>query len=202
MLVEWAIAEDPEQAIRSARAIHAAAGRMRNLLESLLALSRGDEGTGIEIGRHDLAAVAEEAAQAARAAAGGRVSVECVRPEHAIEATFDQERVFQVVSILLDNAVRYTGDGGTVLVRVEEENGGAALQVSDTGIGIPEDRLPLVFERFYRMDKSRTDGGVGLGLSIARQIAEANGGEIRARSTPGKGSTFTLYLPNRPGTRG
>jgi two-component system OmpR family sensor kinase len=202
MLVEWAIAEDPEQAIRSARAIHAAAGRMRNLLESLLALSRGVEGTGIEIGRHDLAALAEEAVQAARAAAGGRVSVECVRPEHAIEATFDQERVFQVVSILLDNAVRYTGDGGTVLVRVEEENGGAALQVSDTGIGIPEDRLPLVFERFYRIDKSRTDGGVGLGLSIARQIAEAHGGEIRARSTPGKGSTFTLYLPNRSGTRG
>jgi two-component system OmpR family sensor kinase len=202
MLVEWAIEEDPEQAKRSAGAIHAAAGRMRNLIESLLALSRGDESSGIEIGRHDLAAVAEEAAQAAEAAAGGRVSVEYVRPEHAIEATFDQDRVFQVVSILLDNAVRYTGDGGKVLLRVEEENGGAALQVSDTGTGIPEDRLPLIFERFYRIDQSRADGGAGLGLSIARQIAEAHGGEIRVRSTLGKGSTFTLHLPNRPRTQG
>jgi signal transduction histidine kinase len=70
------------------------------------------------------------------------------------------------------------------------------LEVSDTGIGIPEDRLPLVFERFYRTDPSRTDGGVGLGLSIARQIAEAHGGEVRVRSTPGEGSTFTLHLPN------
>jgi len=83
-------------------------------------------------------------------------------------------------------------------VRVEEEDDRAALDVSDTGVGIPEDELPLVFERFHRMDHSRTDGGVGLGLSIARQIAEAHGGEIRARSAIGKGSTFTLLLPQRP----
>jgi signal transduction histidine kinase len=170
---------------------------MRNLIESLLALSRGDESTGIEIGRHDLAAVAEEAARAAETAADGRVSVKYVRPEHTIEVTFDRDRVLQVASILLDNAVRYTPEGGRVLVKVEENGGGAALQISDTGIGIPEDRLPLVFERFFRTDPSRTDGGVGLGLSITRQIAEAHGGEIRVRSALGEGSTFTLHLPNR-----
>ena len=92
----------------------------------------------------------------------------------------------QVASILLDNAVKYSMDGGSVLVRVKKDDG-AALEVSDTGIGIPEDQLPLVFERFYRMDRSRTDGGVGLGLSIARQIAEAHGGALQATSARREG---------------
>ncbi|HET7273202.1 MAG TPA: HAMP domain-containing sensor histidine kinase [Rubrobacter sp.] len=198
MLDEWALEEDPERAKRSVGAIRAAAARMRNMVESLLILTRGDESTDLEVGRHDLAALAEEAAQATRTSADGKVSVEFVRPKHAVEATFDRDRVFQVASILLDNAVKYTPEGGSVVVRVEQEDGRAALEVSDTGIGIPEDELPLVFERFHRTDRSRTDGGVGLGLSIARQIAEAHGGEIRARSAPGKGSTFTLYLPYGP----
>ena len=197
MLDEWAIDEDPERAKLSAGAIRAAAGRMRNLVESLLVLTRGDESTGLEVGRHDLAAVAEEAAQAAQTAAEGRVSVEYVRPKRAVEATFDRDRIFQVVSIFLDNAVKYTQEGGNVLVRVEEDEDRAVIEVSDTGIGIPEDRLPLVFERFYRTDHSRTAAGAGLGLSIARQIADAHGGEIRAKSAPGEGSTFKLYLPYR-----
>jgi signal transduction histidine kinase len=101
----------------------------------------------------------------------------------------------QVASILLDNAVKYTPDGGSVTVRVGEEDGSVALAVSDTGIGISEEQLPLIFERFYRADPSRSEGGAGLGLSIARQITEAHGGQIRAESTPGTGSTFTLLLP-------
>ena len=195
MLDEWALEEDPQRAKRSVRAIRAAAARMRTLVESLLILTRGDESTGLDVGRNDLASVAEEATQAARTAADEKVSIEYVRPKRPVEATFDRDRVFQVATILLDNAVKYTNEGGSVLVRVEEEDGGAVLEVSDTGVGIPEDDLPLVFERFYRTDRSRTDSGVGLGLSIARQIAEAHGGEIRARSAPGKGSTFTLHLP-------
>jgi signal transduction histidine kinase len=94
----------------------------------------------------------------------------------------------------LDNAVRYTPEGGNVTVSVREEGERAALEVSDTGVGIPEDQLPLVFERFHRADPSRSKGGAGLGLSIARQIADSHGGEIRAKSTPGAGSTFTLYF--------
>jgi signal transduction histidine kinase len=118
--------------------------------------------------------------------------------EHEVTATFDRERVMQVASILLDNAVKYTPDGGSVTVRVQEEDDGSvALAVSDTGVGIPEDQLPLIFERFHRADPSRSEGGAGLGLSIARQIAEAHGGQIRAESTPGTGSTFTLLLPKR-----
>jgi signal transduction histidine kinase len=102
-----------------------------------------------------------------------------------------------VASILLDNAVKYTPDGGKVTVRVREKNGWAELEVSDTGVGVPEDQLPLIFERFHRADPSRTADGVGLGLSIARQIAEAHGGRIEVESTPGEGSTFTLLLPKR-----
>jgi len=198
MLDEWALEEDPERTKRSVGVIRREAGRMRNLVESLLALTRGDEGARLEIGRHDLGAVAEEAAQAARDAAEGKVSIEYVPPEREVQATFDRGRVLQAASILLDNAVKYTPEGGSVAVRLREEDARATLEVSDTGVGIPEDELPLVFERFHRTDPSRADGGAGLGLSIARQIAESHGGEIRVRSAPGEGSTFTLLLPRRP----
>jgi two-component system, OmpR family, sensor kinase len=197
MLDEWALEEDPRRAKRSVGAIRREAGRMRDLVESLLALTRGDEGDSLQVGRHDLGAVAEEAAQAARDAADGKVSIEYVGPGREVAATFDRGRVLQVASILLDNAVRYTPEGGGVAVRVREQDGRAALEVSDTGVGIAEDQLPLVFERFHRTDPSRADGGAGLGLAIARQIAESHGGEIRAKSKPGEGSTFTLLLPKR-----
>ena len=151
----------------------------------------------MEVGRYDLGAVAKEATETA---ANGRVSVEFVPIGHEITAAFDRERILQVASILLDNAVKYTPDGGSVTVRVEEEDGSVALAVSDTGVGISEDQLPLVFERFYRADAARAEEGVGLGLSIARQIAEAHGGTIEARSKLGVGSTFVLLLPRqRPG---
>ncbi len=198
MLDEWALEEDPVRAKRSVGAIRREAGRMRGLVESLLALSRGDEGAPMEIGRHDLAAVAEEAVQMAQTAADGKVSVEYAEPEREVEATFDRGRVLQVASILLDNAVKYTPEGGSVAVSAKERDGCAALEVSDTGIGISEDELPLIFERFHRVGASRTEGGAGLGLSIARQIAESHSGEIEARSVPGKGSTFTLLLPRKP----
>jgi signal transduction histidine kinase len=174
---------------------------MRGLIETLLTLSRGDEGAPMEVGRYDLGAVAREATETAGDVADGRVSVEFVPNKHEVRATFDRERVLQVASILLDNAVKYTPYGGSVKVKVEEEDGSVALAISDTGVGISEDQLPLVFERFYRADPSRSEGGTGLGLSIACQIAESHGGQIRAQSTPGKGSTFTLLLPrNGPGS--
>jgi signal transduction histidine kinase len=170
---------------------------MRGLIESLLTLTRGDEDAPMEVGRHDLGAVAKEATETA---ANGRVSVGFEPIDHEVRATFDREQIMQVASILLDNAVKYTPDGGSVTVRVEEKDDGVALAVSDTGVGIAEDQLPLIFERFYRADPSRSEGGTGLGLSIARQIAESHGGQIRAESTPGTGSTFTLLLPrNGPG---
>ena len=200
MLDEWALDGDKETARRSVGTIRREAGRMRGLIESLLTLTRGDEGAPMEVGRHDLGAVAKEATETARTSVEGKVAVDFVPNEHEVTATFDRERVLQVASILLDNAVKYTPEGGSVKVRVEEEDGSVALSVSDTGIGIAEDQLPLVFERFYRADAARAEEGVGLGLSIARQIAEAHGGTVEARSKLGVGSTFVLLLPRqRPG---
>jgi two-component system, OmpR family, sensor kinase len=194
MLDEWALEGDRETAHRSVGTIRREAGKMRGLIESLLTLTRGDEGPPMEVGRYDLGAVAKEATETA---SNGKVSVEFVPTEHEIAATFDRGRVLQVASILLDNAVKYTPSGGSVAVRVEEYEDGVALAVSDTGVGISVDQLPLVFERFYRADGARTEEGVGLGLSIARQIAEAHGGSIEARSRPGVGSTFVLVLPRQ-----
>ena len=197
MLDSWAL-DDPEIARESVAAIDRESARMQDLVEGLLALTRGDEGAPLAVGRHDLAEVAEEAVRTARAAAGGKVSVGYVPPGGPVEAAFDRESVRRAASIVLDNAVKYTPEGGEVVVAVRERDGAVELEVADNGAGIPEDQLPLIFERFHRADPSRTEGGAGLGLSIARQIAEAHGGIMEAESRPGRGSTFTLSLPREP----
>ncbi len=199
MLDGWAI-EDPKAARKSVSVIQKEAERLRSLAESLLALARGDEGPSLRVERHDLGEVAAEAVEAARAAARGKVPVEFDAPKHEIAATFDRDQIRQALSILLDNAVKYTNEGGRVKVEAGSKDGEVYVSVSDTGIGIPEEKLPLVFERFYRLDASRSEGGAGLGLAIARQIAEAHGGAIEARSEPGNGSTFTLLLPAKSDT--
>ena len=196
MLEEWGL-RDPETAREGVEAIRQESERMRRLVEGLLALTRGDEGAPLEIKDHDLAAVAEEVVQTARTAADAKIALSYLPPEQPVNAPFDRNRIRQVASIFLDNAVKYTPEGGKVTVRVRETNGWAALEISDTGAGIPEDQLPLIFERFYRADKARASSGAGLGLSIARQIADAHGGKIEVESKPGEGSTFTLLLPNK-----
>jgi two-component system, OmpR family, sensor kinase len=176
---------------------------MRVLVEGLLALARGDADAPLELTPGDLGGVAADAAKAARVAAGDKVAVEYVPPGKNVELCFDRAQIRKAAAILLDNAVKYTPEGGNVVVSVGRENGWAWLKVSDTGIGISEEELPLVFERFHRADPARTQsspqGGAGLGLSIARQIARAHGGEIEAESEPDEGSTFILWLPcSRP----
>lgn len=196
MLKRWGI-KDPDTTRRSIDAIETESERMRGLIEALLALTRGDDGAPLKIGKHDLGEVAEEAVETARATAGGRVCVRYAPAASDVEARFDRGRVREAASILLDNAVKYTPEGGNVTVGVSRRGKLASLEVADTGIGIPEDQIPLVFERFYRVESSRAEEGSGLGLSIARQVAVAHGGTIEVKSTPGKGSTFTLLLPER-----
>jgi signal transduction histidine kinase len=103
----------------------------------------------------------------------------------------------QVFYNLLDNALKYTPEGGAVEVRAGGQAGTAVVSVRDTGIGIPAEHLPRVFDRFYRVDKgrSRAEGGTGLGLSIARSIVAAHGGRIDLASTPGYGTVCTVTLP-------
>jgi len=108
----------------------------------------------------------------------------------------DADALRRVVCTLLDNAIKFTPAQGEIRIAVR---GGerSCVTVSDTGAGIGPDDLPLIFERFYRVskDRSRKTGGTGLGLSIARMIVEKHGGEIRAESTVGRGSLFTISLP-------
>ena len=138
-------------------------------------------------------------------------SMEAVRPRaeaksislsldipHLPLVPMDRTRIAQVVGNLLENAISHTPEGGRVSVSAEVTASGAArVSVADTGSGIPVDDLPLVFERFYRVDPSRAraTGGAGLGLTIARQLVEAHGGVIYAESEPGRGSRFTFELP-------
>jgi two-component system OmpR family sensor kinase len=197
MLDEWALEKDEQTARRSVRAIRREAGKMRSLVESLLTLTRGDEGAPLDVGRYDLGKIAKEAVETARDNSDGNVSVEFISPNQEIGATFDRGPILQVASILLDNAVKYTPNGGRVTVSVGDRDASVELAVSDTGVGIPEDELPLIFERFHRADAARAEDGAGLGLSIARQIAEAHGGTIEARSKVGAGSEFVLVLPRR-----
>jgi signal transduction histidine kinase len=109
----------------------------------------------------------------------------------------DRDRLRELLLILIDNAVKYTEPGGRITVMGGQAEGHAELIVEDTGIGIAEEHLPRIFDRFYRVDKarSRAQGGIGLGLSIAQAIVRAHGGTIEIRSAPGGGTTARITLP-------
>jgi signal transduction histidine kinase len=112
--------------------------------------------------------------------------------------TGDGDRLAQVFTNLVDNAIKHTPDEGQIVVRSAVQYGGIQVDITDSGPGIPQDELARVFERFYQIDKSRARGektGTGLGLAISREIVEAHGGRIAASSTPGQGATFTVWLP-------
>jgi two-component system sensor histidine kinase ResE len=109
----------------------------------------------------------------------------------------DEDRMEQILTNLIDNAIRHTPQQGAVTISLKENERGAIIAVKDTGQGIPKDDLPFVFERFYKADKARTRGksGTGLGLAIVKDLVEAHGGQIEVHSKMGEGTTFTIYLP-------
>jgi two-component system, OmpR family, sensor histidine kinase ResE len=117
-----------------------------------------------------------------------------------IQIAIDPDRIEQVLTNLIDNAIRHTDKNGMVKIIVERSGDGVTIHVQDSGSGIPEEDLPFVFERFYKADKARTRGrsGTGLGLAIAKNIVEAHKGTISVHSKLHEGTTFTFYLPNGP----
>jgi signal transduction histidine kinase len=117
------------------------------------------------------------------------------RAEGDLTIPVDRNRIRQVLANLLDNAVKYTPRGGRIDVAAARDGSDAVVTVSDTGIGIPPDELPRIWERLYRGDKSRSERGLGLGLSFVKAIVGAHGGRVAVRSIPGQGTTFELRLP-------
>src|SRR5262249_45753626 len=107
----------------------------------------------------------------------------------------DRDRLRQVFANLLDNAIKYTPSGGQVRITIGREGDSAAMTIQDTGAGISAEHLPRIWERLYRADASRSERGLGLGLSLVKAFIEAHGGTVEARSERGRGSTFTVRLP-------
>jgi heavy metal sensor kinase len=172
--------------------------RLAGIVEGLFAISRLDAGeAAAERVRFDLAQLAAATAdQMGLLAEDKKIQVTCTGST-GIWVEGDRARLKQVVVNLLDNAIKYTPEGGAVFLQVKAENGKAILEVADTGMGIPSDSLPRVFERFFRVDeaRSREQGGAGLGLSIVKSICAAHQGRVEVSSEPGRGSQFRVELP-------
>ncbi len=197
-LLEGAL-EDPIQAGRFAGIIHRHALRLQKILEELLDLSRLESRAGGSrrelIRLQDLAQAGLEAIRELAEAKGLQLSQEL--PEAPALVQGDERQLEQALVNLLENAVNYTEPGGCVTLRITVEGAETHIAVEDTGIGIPPEHLPRIFERFYRVDKdrSRALGGTGLGLSIVKHVVQSHGGRLQVESTPGKGSIFKMILP-------
>ena len=169
--------------------------QLTNLVEDLLELSRlesqPDLPRRVSI---DLASVIRKAVDLLTPAAQGKRMTLSMEVGHLPLMLGNPDYLERAVANLIDNAVKYTPVGGRVTVVARPDDGGIVVEVSDNGIGIPADELPRIFERFYRVDRSRSRemGGTGLGLSIVKHIVQAHGGTVEAESVPGKGSTFRL----------
>ena len=195
-LVDGVLPAEPETFV----AVQREAARLQRLVRDLEELSRAEAGQ-IPLDLRPVA-VADLIRTAVERLApqyeDKGVTLEAGLPSASLQATVDQGRVVQVLINLLGNALQYTGPGGRVVVKARPGDREVVVTVSDNGIGIAPDHLPHLFERFYRVDKSRSrsSGGSGIGLTIARHLVEAHGGQIWAQSAgPGQGSTFTFTLP-------
>jgi len=186
------------QAARFARTIVNNARRMQRLVDDLLDLSRIESGGWQPAPvRVDLAALAGEAwASFAESARERRVEL-AVELKPAVPVTADPEAVRQVLTNLLDNALRHTPAGGRITVTAQAAPGGVDVAVTDTGSGIAAEHLPRIFERFYRADpgRARAEGGTGLGLAIVKHLVEAHGGRVEAKSAVGSGTTIRMFFP-------
>jgi heavy metal sensor kinase len=172
--------------------------RLASIVEGLFAISRLDAGeAAAEWVKLDLARLAAATAdQMSLLAEDKNIQVTCAAAK-PVWVEGDRARLKQVVVNLLDNAIKYTLQGGTVALTVRAVNSHAVLEVADNGIGIPSEALPRVFDRFFRVDKARSRelGGAGLGLSIVKSICTAHHGRVEATSLPGQGSRFQVELP-------
>jgi len=194
-LIDGIIPATPE----NYRLIYGEADRLERLVQDLQELSRLEAGQA-RLHRRDfgVAALLNTIVGELRPAFDRKgVALHAQLPPPTVWINADSDRIKQVVLNLLTNALRYTPAGGSVRLSARDEADGLAIAARDTGVGIAAEHLPHIFDRFYRVDKSRSrsGGGTGIGLTIARYLMEAHGGTIGVSSTPGGGTTFTLNLP-------
>ena len=191
---------DGDEYRESLAAVLRAARRMKNIVDGLLVLTRADSGQ-VALDRVDLdvGRVVEETIELLGPLAKEHgVALEQAGPH--VEIQGDRERLREVFTNLIANGIRYNRADGQVRIELAEKNGNVDVSVRDTGIGIPAQHLPHLFDRFYRVDpaRSRKAGGSGLGLAISRWVVESHGGSITVESTEGEGTTFTVSLPKKP----
>ncbi len=190
---------DSETAAEFVRVIHRHAERLRALIEDLLDLAAVEQGEArIDLAPVALRDVATQAEAVARpAAAGKRHTLTLDVPGDLPRVLADRDRLGQVLINLLDNAVKFTPEGGRIEVSARPSSGRVVVSVKDNGVGIPPEDIGRIFERFYRVGRSRDrrEGGTGLGLAIAKHLTQAMGGTIEVESRPGSGTTFRVSLP-------
>ena len=174
--------------------------KMTKLVSDLLTVARTDgKANQMRLVRMDLVSAVQQTVRIMRPFAEKKDIVIDEELPKRVEIHADEQKIRQLILILVDNAVKYTPEHGRISVCVQENRGSVKLSVSDTGIGIAPEHQERIFERFYRVDKARSRrmGGNGLGLAIAREIVEAHGGSIAVESEPGKGTTFHIRLKAR-----
>jgi len=179
--------------------MHREAQHLSRLVDDLKTLSLADAGE-LPLNPQEIAPqlLLDRAVEAHRVKANRKNVTLITRPAQGLPSIMvDVDRMAQVIGNLVDNALRYTSNGGEIVVAAEESSGQILLSIKDNGVGIPEDILPKIFDRSYRGDKSRQlkDGEAGLGLSIAKSLVEAQGGSISVASVLGEGATFTIHFP-------
>lgn len=193
------VVEDEETRGRYLATIHEEAVRLGRLVHDLLDLSLlQNGGAAWTLGPVDVAAVVRRVAARFEAEAAERgLELAVDAPDGLPRVVGNEDRIEQAVENLVSNAVKFTPAGGRVEMRAADRGTGVAVTVRDTGPGIPPGELDRVWERFYRVEKSRAraHGGAGLGLAIVKQIVEAHGGKVMAESEPGRGSLFGFTLP-------
>jgi two-component system sensor histidine kinase SenX3 len=191
-----AVAEDPDAAERFLARLESEANRLSRLVRDLLELSRleGELHEPAPVRLDQVVRTEVERLRPRAESAGLSLVVENLEP---LEALGSEADLALLVHNLVDNAIRYTEEGGRIRVSLAAAGDSAEIAVDDTGIGIPSRDLDRVFERFYRVDpaRSRETGGTGLGLAIVRHVAGSHRGEVRVESVLGAGSTFTVMLP-------
>ena len=189
---------DSKTSLKYREIIKAETIRLEKIINDILDLSRLQSGkTVLDIQRIDLVDLIENIIDKFKPLSRDKnISIEFEKPSEPVFVAADGDRLAQVVIIFIDNAIKYTNADGLIKIKLGLEEDTVHVSISDNGIGIPEEDLPYIWERFYKVDKSRTNkySGTGLGLSIAKNIIELHNQRVAVQSKKGEGSTFEFTI--------